>query len=243
MYMIAQEVYERYFVATVGKFYQQEEKERLLALFAAARGIDRDNPRYMELVEVVKEVELLGIDNAIECNNYLLMCDDTQSRSEICLAVGALKNVLLNPERRETVKYSNIIEWRLKVYSALDKNRDRRLEAGLIEYAAGNTEIAITHLSCLVGEGNIYALEYLAVIHSYDTKDSLKALIYNLILGKVFTKLLHIDIPEWVEERITKAKKKLNDEKVNDTEQCGYDQYIKLFSSEKRIIGFAASNN
>lgn len=203
------EFYEKYYSATVQRYYSAKEKRKLIGLFAAAYGISESSSEFLQITEVIESVEKFGIETLMDCKNFLLIADAIPGKKELLKAVRAAKLCFEKYDAAGRRTYSDVVDWRTEVYKTLSHDAAAKLDAAYIEYARGAVDKAIGRFTELAEDmAHLPSVEHLAVIYE-NRADYAQALFWLTVLSDVLRDVLNIDCPESVGESIEKAESKL----------------------------------
>lgn len=210
------ELYEKYYSATVERYYNAKEKRKLLALFAAAYGISESSGEFLQLAEVIDSVEKFGIECLMDCKNFLLIADAIPGKKELIKAVRAAKVCYEKYMETGRRTYSDVIDWRTDVYKNVAEDANSKLDAAYIEYSRGSVDRAIKRFEELIDEkSHLPSVEHLAVIHG-KRADHKESLFWLLVLTDVLENVLSIDSPEALGRSIEAACARLSKSEISD---------------------------
>ena len=243
--MNTRELYEKYYSATVNRYYGGKEKARLISLFAAACGEEEGSSEVKLVREVIESVEKFGIETVMDCKNFLLIADSIPGKSELLRAVRAAKSCFEKYEAVGRRTYSDVVDWRTDVYRNLRVDAAAKLDVAYIEYSRGASEKALGRFSELADEmAHLPSVEYLAVIYAKGGKYR-EALFWLFVLSEVLANVLSIDCPEFISKRIEEASEHLTAGEINETKVNATKKVKEKFSYgqiNRGSIGFLARN-
>ncbi len=191
------ELYTRYYGATVGRFYTEKERMKLLSLFARGFAISPESEEFKTVVETVKTIDSQGIKDYSDSKNYHLICSILNSEDELFSASTALAVCYEARTTQNAPVYSGAIEWRASVCKSLIESEENLLESAYIKYCCGLEREAVEIFSDLALDGDVLALEHLTLI-TYDLKMYEDALFNLLLLEKTINEELCLEAGSWI---------------------------------------------
>ena len=235
------ELYAKYFSVIVERFYSVKEKRKLLGLLAASYGVSEGSPEYTQVLDTIESIERIGIENLIDCMNFLLVADSLPGKKEIIKAVKAAKTCFENYEKLRLPTYSDVIEWRTAVYQNLRTDSQAKLDAAYIEYARGLVDKSIQRFEELVDEiSHLPSVEHLAIIQR-KLANHKEALFWFLVLDEVMNSVLKIDSSDFTLSCIAEEKSFLEAEEITEIEERAHKKVRRAFGSDESTrcnIGF-----
>lgn len=230
------ELYRKYFITTIGRFYSEDESARLLALFARSEGIKENSPRLEKIYETVCMVEDEKIDNLTSSKNYALLTGMLGTDEEQVQAASALCDCFETMKRENKKMFSDSVEWRVSVFGQSPQTMESRLETAYINYSKGRIAEAKSILSKLVESGSIDALEHLGTI-CYDEKDYEGAYFNYSLLNRILTDELELELSPWFEAEREDSASYLTKEKTEEI-----DERVKKEKSFMKRNGICPKN-
>lgn len=183
-------IYNSFYRTTVGRFYTDEQRARLLRLFTLASGVKESSDTYKAILRRVDVLDKQNITNYTESKNYSMVSGIFLDDAEMQLAVNALVEAYkCIADSDDKSKYKSMVDWIIDLRKSPPENIALRMELALYEYSCGNTDAAIKELKQLVNRGVLSAMEMLACIHE-DNKELEEAFYYYSLIKKVYTQEL-----------------------------------------------------
>ncbi len=186
------EIYALYFETTWGRFYNEAQRARLLTLFAATRGVAKDDPALEGIRSAIAQVEENEPTGLIDCRNLILLATVAEADEQLHVALRELRLYLERCAREQTPMYRDIRDWHIKVY---DARHGSTREQAFIAYGSGDVDDAVALLERL--SGDLTAKECLAVIYN-EQKQADGAYYHMMGLLRMYREVLHLEAPEWL---------------------------------------------
>ncbi len=241
MNLNTQEIYEKFYMATADRFYKPQQLKRLLSLFAAAYGIVDGSREYAALLGTVSGVERLGVESVADCKNFLLIADSIPGKRELVRAVKAKLEALEAHARQRKQPYTDLVDWRSRVYRSAAADVAAKLEVGYIEYAAGKVEGAIRRFEeVLNASSSLTVVEHLAIIH-LELGNYESALYYLLLYESVLEGVLNVECDGAIKGYIGAARARVSESVAADAAVRAEKKRKSGFSwggNGKGVIGF-----
>ena len=234
------EIFRKFYGATVGRFYSEDQKRKLLILFAASCGIDEELLEYDYVIDAMKTVSAQGITDYVDSCNYRLVCNMSEDNIVLQCAAEAIADCYELRERTRAPIYTQAADWRIAVFTAPSDDIDAQMERAYIEYACENIDFAIDIWKKLAFErGSYAAVEYLAFI-SCETANYGDALLYLELLNKISVKELHMMPESWIAKTRNAIVSRVPAKKIEEVNARVQRQAPMIVNQmNERRIGFA----
>lgn len=238
---ICMEIYRKLYNATIGRFYTEEQQEKLLELFAAGSGVLADSEDFKCIKEAMKTVASQGITDYVDSCNYRLVCNMSEDNTFLQCAADALADCYESRERNKAPTYAQAADWRIAVFTAREDDAELTMERAYIEYASKNIDYAVDILKKLAYErGSYEAVEHLAFI-SCDTANYGDALLYLELLKKISVNELHMTPEFWIENVRSEIISQIPEKKIEEILARVEKQAPMIVNQiNERRIGFAS---
>jgi tetratricopeptide (TPR) repeat protein len=207
-------VFFNYYIAILGRFYSEAQKDKILYLIAQADGIE--NEQINEFIKISRYIENEEIGNPVGCKNFLLYAFFKKDISPVLYgAITALNDIFVSGQGR--AQYSNELVW----HRTVQKDNDY-LEIGFYEYARGRYEKSIEAFEkAMRSEKKLPLVEYLAIIAS-EAKNHQKAYEYSL-RAQVISEDERLNI-DWLMNIENSSKSYLTDAEREKIEKSVFNQ-------------------
>ena len=236
-------IYRNYYKTIVGRFYTQEQRLRLLRLFALASGLKENSVEYNAVFRRVDVLEKQNISNYVESKNYSMVSsiflDDAEMQAALNALVSAYKNT---SERSDDSSYDSKVSWIIALRRSTPENTAMRMELALFEYSCGNIDAAVNELKQLVNSGFLSAMELLACIHE-DRNEQEEAFYYYSLIRKVYTQELRMSPPLATNERIDVFRDEISVQKADEItrEIESSPCFFERNTASNKTIGFVSA--
>lgn len=234
-----EEIYAKYYETVIGRFYDIEQKERLLDLFLESAGIRAGSKEYNDIFNTVLTLENAGVESSIDCKNLKLiygmigLCGDLQCALNVLDSVYTKHETL---ERSGDEGYKSFLDWVIALRTTFPKTNQIRFELAYLEYSNGNVNESVSELDALVGSGMLEAVESLATIY-YKEGNFEKALFYCLLLKEVCETELMLSVPKHLAERLEELITKVTESQLV-TLKLEVKRMLPFMINKKNPIGF-----
>lgn len=229
-------LYRQFFDATVGRFYTEEQSLKLLHLFASECGLKKGEEEYNTVMNTVKFILGLNINDIISSTNLGLLTSFNAPNKDVRTAAKALAEVFKSRAKNESPVYANDVSWRISIFKSLSSD-SAKLEAAYIKYVNDDIQEAVDLFKDLLKSGSMTALSHLAII-SYETSKYSDAYRYLSMVLKVYTKELYMPSVQWVEELRNYVALFLTEDTVSKIDEEVGNEKPFLSRTNTRIGGF-----
>ena len=234
-------LFSRYYNATVGRFYNKEQRRKILRLFMMASGIDETTAAYQTVCNTVDTVEAQKITNLIESKNYQMISKILEDDEDIHSAARALRFAFQALTDNGMIgKDMSPLAWVASVRCSDCESAAARMERAIMEYAFGNITDAIEALEHLLNDGDLNALELLVCVHAERGANE-DAYYYLCLMHRVFTLEFGLQMPASHKDRMQLLQNSIPAERKAAIEQevCRRPVFMNLGKNAgKPTIGF-----
>lgn len=234
-----EEIYAKYYETVIGRFYDIEQKERLLDLFLESAGIRAGSKEYNDIFNTVLTLENAGVESSIDCKNLKLIYGMIGLGGDLQCALNVLDSVYTRNEALEHSGhegYKSFLDWVIALRTTFPKTNQIRFELAYLEYSNGNVRDAVSELEALVGSGMFEAVESIATIY-YKEGNLDRVLFYYLLLKEVCETELMLTVPKHLEERLDELIAKVTETQLV-TLKMEVKRMLPFMTNKKNPIGF-----
>lgn len=232
------EILAAFYRTTVCRHYSHAQRQKLLHLWAVIGGMELGTNMYRHLVKLNERVDSFGIERQEDVKFILWLLSGEDEH-----LISAIKALQRSYEYAHSkgyhVSYKTPISWRNAVFNGDDYDDDSRIERGLILYAEGYYDKALTAWS---STDHVEARQCLAALYEI-MEDPENALIQLTVVDRIFQeKLLLSSFPFKAGMSATRERllAKIDAQMIDEIKQkANLDFQHAHTKSRDRVIGFA----
>lgn len=236
------DLYEKYYRATVGKFFTKDQCRRLLSLLAASFGMEFSATEYSAVLGAIDTIEAHDITGFIESKNFHLLCEILEEDPEVICAATALSAVFEDLTARHAPHYTGLVERTIALRTAMPRTNEVRRELAYLEYALADLADAKEEFAALCERGDFDSVAHLAYL-AMEEGDHEAAFYYLLLLRRIYERELELAPEGWIENRLAFAEGQLAPRRAAELrERVSHLPPFLTGDGNRGGIGFAPSS-
>lgn len=185
-----------FYKATIKRYYNEAEEERLLNLFLLLSGVvNRESKERSMVIDAIRRVDSVGIGSYVESKNYVLFLNYMDEPEHIVTAAKAIANAFVY---MDGVTYLSAEEWIDALKKGAPTNEVCALELALVLYAKGDAVESLKLVERLIKRvTSLEAIKYAACIAFLDGSVE-QALYYYNVYKEICAKSVCLKVPEYI---------------------------------------------